>query len=150
MQTPDELLAALRQVRSLRFEASSDAGTGWQGNGAGTVETSEPSANLLVFVESGEWRPSAAGRAAIKFGNVYRWSALGVVLRLEHLRFGPSAPVLLFDMAPGPDGHWREVSPHQCKEDCYSASLRVEDGQVLLAWTVVGPQKRESIRYTYW
>jgi len=72
------------------------------------------------------------------------------LVRLEHLRFGPSAPVLLFDMASGADGLWREVSPHQCSEDCYTASLRQEDGRLLLAWQVNGPQKKESIRYIYW
>jgi len=71
-------------------------------------------------------------------------------LRLEHLRFGMEKPVLLFDMAPTTDGAWREISPHQCREDCYTASLRIEGEILVVAWTVVGPQKRESISYTYW
>ncbi len=65
-------------------------------------------------------------------------------------RFGPARPVLLFDMASDEGGGWREVRPHQCAEDCYRASLAVEDGQLVIAWSIHGPQKRESIRYTYW
>jgi hypothetical protein len=81
---------------------------------------------------------------------VFRWSAVGESLRLEHLRFGPEHPVLLFDMTPGADGVWREVSPHQCREDCYTSSLGVEGGRLAVAWLIAGPRKRESIRYTYW
>ena len=134
----------------LRFDARTEAATGWEGIGTGKVAVSEPMAGVLVFTEAGTWQPSAAERPTIKFNNVFRWSAIGELLRLEHLRFGPNAPVLLFDMVPGEDGVWREVSPHQCREDCYTASLTVEDGQVVVAWYIVGPHKRESIQYAYW
>lgn len=145
-----EVWSLLRRVRALRFDARTEAATGWEGVGTGTVAVSEPTAGVVVFVEAGTWQPAAPARPAIGFSNVYRWSAVGEGLRLEHLRFGPDAPVLLFDMAPAEGGVWRSVSPHQCREDCYTASLAVEGGRLAVAWSIVGPRKRESIRYTYW
>jgi len=150
MHSLGEVLTHLRQVRSLRFDARSAATTGWDGVGTGTVAVSEPAVGVVVFDEAGTWHPSVPGQAAVGFKNVFRWSVVGDALRLEHLRFGPEHPVLLFDMAPGADGVWREVSPHQCREDCYTASLGAEDEQLTVVWSIVGPHKRESIRYTYW
>lgn len=148
MLSSDHVLTELRKIRSLRFEAASEVGSGWQGEGAGVVTVTEPAAGVVLFSEKGTWKPSAAKRSEIGFTNVYRWTAVGELLRLEHLRFGPSAPV--FDMTRGAEGVWREVSPHQCSEDSYTASLHQEDGRLLLAWQVNGPQKKESIHYTYW
>lgn len=150
MEKASDLLGLLRRVQSLRFDAQSDAATGWDGVGTGSVTASEPAVGVVVFCEVGTWQPTAPGRPAIAFNNVFRWSILGDTLRLEHLRFGPEHPVLLFDMAPGVDGVWREVSGHQCREDCYTASLGIEGGQLVVVWSIVGPRKQESIRYTYW
>jgi hypothetical protein len=145
-----EVWSLLRRVRSLLFDARSDTGSGWNGIGTGTVAVTEPAAGVVVFEEVGTWQPSAPDQPTIRFRNVFRWSVVGEVLRLEHLRFGPDSPVLLFDMAQVEGGEWREVSPHQCQEDCYTASLAVEAGQLVVAWSIQGPRKRESIRYTYW
>lgn len=150
MQTLTDVLSFLRRVRSLRFDAHSGAATGWDGVGTGAVAMSEPATGVVVFDEAGSWQPSAAGQSAVGFKNVFRWSAIGEALRLEHLRFGVEHPVLLFDMAPSKDRVWREISPHRCGEDCYTASLGVESGQLVVAWSIVGPHKRESIRYNYW
>lgn len=149
-QSLTEVMSLLRRVQSLRFDARSEAATGWDGVGTGAVAVSEPAAGVVVFTEAGTWQPNAPNRAAVGFNNVFRWSAVGEVLRLEHLRFGADHPVLLFDMAPDEAGAWREVSPHLCREDCYTAILAVEGGKLEVAWSIVGPHKRESIHYTYW
>lgn len=149
MQSLNALLSLLRRVRSLRFDAHSESATGWEGVGNGTVVVSEPIPNAIIFDEAGRWQPTAVGRPAVEFKNVFRWSAVGDALRLEHLRFGPDHPVLLFDMAPDQKGVWREVGPHHCREDCYTASLVVEGEQLMVSWSIVGPRKRESIRYVY-
>ena len=91
-----EAWALLRSVRSVSFVARSETGTGWAG--AGVIAVSEPRAGIVVFRESGYVRPY--GHGAIRFTNVFRWSRLGDLLRLEHLRFGPDHPVVLFDLAP--------------------------------------------------
>jgi hypothetical protein len=70
-------------------------------------------------------------------------------IRLEHLRFGPESPVLLFDLAPCGGGEWRNVSPHQCREDCYTATLAVNGERLMVRWSIQGPCKRESIGYIY-
>src|SRR4051812_27120617 len=124
MASLTEVLSLLRRVRSLRFDARSEAATGWDGAGSGTVAVSEPVARVLVFEEAGTWQPSIPERSAIRFKNVFRWSVASEALRLEHLRFGPE--MLLFDMAPDEAGVWREVSRHQCGEDCYTASLAID------------------------
>lgn len=144
-----DVMSVLRRVRSLQFDARSEAATGWDGVGIGVVVVSEPASRVVVFDEAGTWQPRAPGREPIRFTNVFRWSAIGDVLRLEHLRFGPDQPVLLFDMAPSDEGRWSVVSPHQCRNDCYSASLSVEGERIVVAWSIVGPRKRESITYTY-
>lgn len=150
MQSLTEVLSLLRCVQSLRFDAHSEAASGWDGVGTGAVTVSEPATGVVVFDEAGTWQPDSPGVAAVGFRNVFRWSAVAELLRLEHLRFGPEQPVLLFDMASGADGVWREVSPHRCREDSYTASLSDVGGQLQVAWSIVGPRKRESIRYTYW
>lgn len=142
-----ELWERLRAVTAMSFEANSSAGTGWTGIGAGVVVVSEQSTDVLIFTESGSWRP--LGRGDIRFTNVFRWSRLDESVRLEHLRFGSDYPVFLFDLAPGKDGVWREVSPHACGEDCYTGSLIVDGPQLLVHWTIRGPRKDESIRYIY-
>jgi len=148
--SPHELWRSLRNVHSLSFEARSETGTGWSGSGTGTVIVTEPSTGVLVFTESGEWQPNAPGRNPIRFTNVFRWSAMGDAIRLEHLRFGPERPVYLFDLALSENGEWREVSPHQCNEDCYTAKLALDSGRLLVNWKIQGPQMQESIAYTYW
>lgn len=150
MPTLNEVLSLLQRVRSLQFEARSEAATGWNGVGTGAVTVSQPAAGVVAFDEAGTWQPNEHGRPAIGFRNVFRWSAISGALRLEHLRFGIEHPVLLFDMAPDESGTWREVSPHQCRDDCYTATLATEDDRLIVAWTIVGPRKREAIRYTYW
>jgi hypothetical protein len=107
-----------------------------------------PSEFVLTFTEAGKWLPEV-GRE-IRFSNVYRWSLLGPgSVRLEHLRFGPEHPILLFDMALASSGVWSSVSPHLCREDCYSAELRQQEAGMLLRWAIAGPKKSESIEYIY-
>ncbi|WP_145928943.1 DUF6314 family protein [Termitidicoccus mucosus] len=145
-----EVLSFFRRVTSLRFDARSEAATGWDGVGSGTVAVSEPMDGVIIFKESGTWHPNDMSRVGVSFKNAFRWTAVGDMLRLEHLRFGSEHPVLLFDMAHQGDGRWREVSPHQCRDDCYTASLILDGGRLLLEWSIIGPRKREYIRYTYW
>ncbi|MGM0615071.1 MAG: DUF6314 family protein [Pseudomonadota bacterium] len=152
MQTSQEVLSCLRRVRTLHFNAQSQAGTGWEGVGKGKVKVSAAQENSLVFHESGNWQPnhkSAEHPSAFAFTNTFRWTAIGHQLRLEHLRFGVDKPVLLFDMAPDEAGQWREVDPHLCGQDVYAASLTIEGNQIRVAWSIKGPRKQESIVYSY-
>ena len=134
----------------MRFEGHSEAKTGWDGVGTGTVMVAEPIVGVLTFEESGMWHPRAADTSPVEFKNVFRWSDINGVLRLEHLRFGVDHPVVLFDMVPDEYGVWRAQSPHQCGEDCYSASLMRGDENIVMAWSIMGPRKQEAIRYRYW
>jgi hypothetical protein len=148
MPTRDQIWSFLRQTRSLRFVARSGAATGWDGVGTGTVAVSEADPNTIIFLETGNWQP-ASHHPATQFTNTFRWSLVGQALRLEHLRFGPDQPVVLFDIARAKNGRWRNLAPHHCQEDCYSASLTLKNRRLLVSWSVHGPQKQESILYTY-
>lgn len=143
-----ELWRGLRAVRRLHFRARSAGATGWAGTGSGGVIVESPVERILTFAESGLWRPD--GGRDVRFRNVFRWSNLGsAVIRLEHLRFGPEHPVLLFDMAPDAAGLWQANRPHLCLADSYSAELRCQDSGINLAWTITGPKKQVTIDYAY-
>lgn len=143
----DQLWDGLRRVRVVEFVTQGTVATGWSGSGIGVVVVESPSPTVLMFRESGTWRPT--GGHELRFRNVYRWSRLDECVRLEHLRFGDDNPVYLFDLVPDPDGVWSSVAPHLCREDTYTAQLRGEKQALLLEWKVVGPKKGEAIRYQY-
>jgi len=139
----------LRHVGSLRFTATSTTASGWNGRGEGTVAVEVLGDTVLLFHESGVWWPD--GGHALRFQNVYRWTRLDSgLLRLEHLRFGADHAVHLFDLTQAANGVWEPATPHLCREDCYSASMRVEESNLYLCWSINGPRKHETIEYTYW
>ena len=146
---PVGLLARLRAVRAVRFTAGGGAAAGWEGAGEGTVDVSDAPGGGIVFAERGTWQPTLGG--PLGFSNAYRWTpaaAPDVAVRLEHLRFGPSRPVVLFDLIPDA-GRWRSRAPHVCGADHYAATLMIAAGSVKMEWTITGPRKRERIWYTY-
>ena len=147
MLTQERLWDMLRRVGALSFAARSKVPNGWNRTGVGTVEARQVKPGVLTFKESGVWRPEV-GRET-RFSNVFRWTVAGDVVRLEHLRFGEDHPVYLFDLAPADEWEWRSVSPHQCKEDCYAATMRVHDDRIVLKWSIEGPRKQETIEYVY-
>jgi hypothetical protein len=135
------------RVRALAFVARSANPTGWNGRGSGTVVVEQAGGGAITFTESGTW--TVQDGREIRFHNVFRWSKVEDRLRLEHLRFGVDQPVYLFDLAPAGDRVWRSVSPHLCREDCYTADMRILDHCIILRWSVTGPRKQEVIEYTY-
>jgi hypothetical protein len=148
MPSLDEVWSLLWTIRTVSFTSHSEAGTGWDGTGDGVVELRSPAPDVLIFDESGRWQSHHHGRST-RFANVFRWTRLPSSLSLEHLRFGADRPVFLFDLAPGEDGLWRDVTPHLCGEDCYSGTLKADGKELIVEWSIRGPRKRESIRYVY-
>lgn len=143
-----KLFNSLRRVRSLRFVAHGERPTGWNGVGLGTVAIAEPAERVLTFSESGQWLPEIGQQT--RFTNVFRWTIISAeCIRLEHLRFGPNRPVLLFEMVPSSSGVCCSVTPHVCQEDCYSAELRQQEWGLTLDWTISGATKSERIEYRY-
>ena len=146
--TREQLWESLGRVRTLAFVARSATPSGWNGRGSGAVIVAPDKGDAITFTESGTWRPD--GGPELRFTNVFRWTPLDSGnVRLEHLRFGPAHPVYLFDLAPAPGGEWHSVAPHVCREDCYTARLRAEGGQILLSWSVTGPARQQRIDYLY-
>jgi Family of unknown function (DUF6314) len=145
--TLTEVWDRLCRVRALSFAAGSASPTGWNGKGSGTVIVEPVADDIITYHESGVWRPE--GGRDLRFTNVFRWSLAGEVLSLEHLRFGVDNPVYLFDLAMHGERELSSVTPHVCREDCYAARLLVHDDRIDLRWSVTGPQKQETIEYTY-
>lgn len=143
-----QLIEQLRHVRTLRFTARTDASTGWNGIGTGSVSVEVAGPGVVLFHESGIWQPTAGGD--LRFRNVYRWSLVAAqMVRLEHLRFGPTQPVQLFELVPESESIWASANPHVCRDDCYSARLRIGERNISLKWAITGPRKREGIEYNY-
>ena len=143
----ERLWDRLAGVHRLSFVAQSALATGWNGAGHGDVVVTRPAADVLLFHETGTWQ--SQGGTTLPFRNVFRWTQKGAVLQLEHLRFGPDAPVLLCDLARQPDGCWHAVAPHRCKADRYTASLTMQREEIVLVWHINGPQKHEHLAYRY-
>jgi hypothetical protein len=103
----------------------------------------------MLFHENGRWSPE--GSRELTFNNIFRWTRDpdGLLIRLEHLRFGPENPVYLFDLVPESGRVLTSAVPHVCQEDLYSARMEVGDGAVHLSWTITGPRKDERIAYSY-
>ena len=108
--TLETVWARIAAVSELTFRAVSGTSTGWAGAGVGTVDVSQPAADVLVYKEVGTWNPN--GGKPLSFTNVYRWTKLAETLRLEHLRFGADNPVYLFDLAIVDDSRLESVEPH--------------------------------------
>jgi hypothetical protein len=138
-------------VKELAFEARSNAlrETGWNGSGNGAVEVEAEGARTIIFREHGTWHQQ--GRQQTVFSNAFRWTADfdGGSIRLEHLRFGPSRPVYLFDLVPLADGSLESPEPHVCEKDCYAARMEHDEQMLRLTWTINGPEKAETISYIY-
>jgi hypothetical protein len=149
MKTCMNLWDRLSGITSLRFVARSANDTGWNGSGNGNVAIEHLDANTITFTETGQWTTETGKQ--LNFSNVYRWSLLesASVIRLEHLRFGENSPVYLFDLVPGNDRNWHSTEPHLCRDDLYSATMRLDPDKIELRWTIKGPQKDEDIHYLY-
>ncbi|BCM92947.1 hypothetical protein IAD21_04831 [Abditibacteriota bacterium] len=142
-----ELWPRLLAVKTLHFESQSRTGTGWNGVGTGTVEVTSPRDGVLIWREAGQWRQN--GGREIRFTNTFRWTQSDDKITLEHLRFGEAQPVFLFQLAAIQPHEWRDVEPHLCRQDNYSAVLQIEEEGLKLSWTVFGPTRDETINYRY-
>ncbi|MFH1299763.1 MAG: DUF6314 family protein [Planctomycetota bacterium] len=144
------LWSRLTQVESLQFVAQSfDSGSGWNGTGTGSVAVEAVDPSTLLFQESGRWSPTEG--TELQFTNVFRWTSLPdqTLIRLEHLRFGKTHPVYLFELQQTAETRWESVEPHVCSNDLYSATLECEHDRLHLDWTVKGATKNECIGYVY-
>lgn len=147
MSSITDMWEQLGNVAVVQFKAESFSGIGWDGAAIGVVKVSKPETNVIVFEESGQFRKPDGKE--LNFRNVFRWTRIEENIRLEHLRFGADNPVFLFDLTCDENGVWREIIPHPCRDDCYAATLRIEDNTVLVRWTVRGQKRNEVIDYIY-
>ncbi|WP_091510705.1 DUF6314 family protein [Microbulbifer yueqingensis] len=143
----EALWGRLAKVSEFSFTASNGPGsaTDWRGHARGSVLAERDDGHLL-FREQALFT-SSEGRK-LDMQNTYRWTRLPGSLRLEHLR--RSEPVLLFELEPVTGQGFREVQPHQCGPDTYTAELLLRRNQLELIWQIHGPRKNERLHYHYW
>ncbi|MBS0625509.1 MAG: hypothetical protein JSS32_05615 [Verrucomicrobia bacterium] len=129
----------LKTVRRLGLHTKS------HGKGHGDVIVAFEGSNKLVFHEKGSWHNK------MDFSNVFRWTldrSAGAI-SLEHLRFGPNAPVFLFHLAPTGSNLLASVESHLCEHDAYLAQVVWDKASIRLTWRVIGPRKNEEWEYHY-
>ncbi len=142
-----EIWPRLLAVQTLHFESQSRTGSGWSGLGEGQVEVTSPHDGVIIWREAGHWRQN--GGREIRFTNTFRWTQSDDKITLDHLRFGAAQPVFLFQLVCTQPNEWRDIEPHLCRQDNYSASFLIKPDCLKLSWTVFGPTKDESINYRY-
>lgn len=140
----------LSRMTALRFVARSAHTSGWNGSGTGSVAVTQPNTHTITFTEVGEWQTDKGQQ--LSFNNVFRWTLddSSNSFRVEHLRFGPERPVYLFDLTLQNDATWQSMTPHVCRDDLYSAVMKLTMDGIELRWTIKGPQKNEGLLYCYW
>lgn len=139
----------LSDVKKLTFNAKSKEESGWNGRGNGEVTVTKESANVLLFQEKGSWNNKH--RQEIDFSNTFRWTLdpSGNAISLEHLRFGSSRPVFLFQLAPIGRNALSSIDSHLCGGDVYFGQVLLDQRSLRLNWRVIGPKKNEEIDYFY-
>lgn len=113
-----------------------------EGVGEVVVKLSEQS---LLFEEEGVWDDQ------IKYRNVWRWRFIQErkTLALDHLRYGESKPVFLFELVPDEENKFVSITPHLCGNDRYSGTLEYDESSIHMCIRVCGPEKNEKLFYTY-
>jgi hypothetical protein len=139
----------LSNVKKLTFSAKSKEASGWNGRGKGEVTVTKESANVLLFHEKGSWHNKQYQE--IDFSNTFRWTLdpPGNTISLEHLRFGASRPVFLFQLAPIGRTSLSSIDSHLCGGDVYFGQVMLDARCLRLNWRVIGPKKNEEIDYFY-
>lgn len=140
----------LKKVNYLSFSAKSKRnGTKSTQIGKANVQIFSSSPSILVFQEKGYWLKDQMPDMA--FNNSFRWTLdlkEGVVT-LEHLRYGPSRPVFLFQLAPKEPYVLEAVDAHLCAEDTYLGIIVWNKELIDFHWRVVGPLKNDELVYRY-
>lgn len=115
--------------------------------GVGEVKVEQLDEETLTVFQKGKW----IGGDDMAFTNVFCWklNRKSGQLSLEHLRFGASRPVFLFDLILVDRGLLKSVRPHECKEDTYFGSVLFDEHYIQLNWRIIGPSKSEMISQYY-
>ena len=115
---------------------------------SGEVKTESAPPNEIIFNEFVRWNNEDS--LLINSKNIYRWTNLtSGNIKLEHLRFGKDNPVMLVELTQVSESQWESIEPHNCNRDLYSAKLKIENGKLVLSWTVKGPTENYSLETIY-
>lgn len=122
--------------------------------GRGTIlkEVHDASSSIILY-EAGFWEKGMD--QSIHFKNALRWTFDFETpkIRIEHLRYGKSHPVFLFDLIATSNPHvLQSIEPHICKLDCYSSVIEWDEMVITFICSIKGAQKnilRTQRFYTY-
>ena len=117
--------------------------------GHALVFVTSPSDHTLIFNEKGAW--DAGPEPSSSFTNSFQWTLhpQDGLLSLEHLRYGKSQPVHLFDLTLVGPGSLESVLAHQCAKDTYMGRLQKKGKGLELSIRVIGPNKNSRLDYYY-
>lgn len=144
-----ELLAfwdQLKLVKKLHFVAKSrQTFNTVHKTGKGEVSITSENSTTLLLQEKGLWQDETA------FSNILRWTLDldAKLISLEHLRYGPSNPVLLFHLTPTKPNLLESVDAHLCGNDTYLGSIQWDRKAIHFRWKILGPKKTEDLTYRY-
>lgn len=135
-----ERMLAVRQM-TIRRQTGEEA--------MGDVKVQEETPNILLFTERGKW--VKGDQPTMAFHNSLRWTFAfekGLV-RLEHLRYGPTHPIFLAHLIPTDGRHFQSIDPHLCQEDCYCGRIEFHQAGIYLTWRILSGRKNETLHYVY-
>jgi hypothetical protein len=106
--------------------------------------------SVITFQEKGHWHVDYGPDTA--FSNSFRWTLdlSALLISLEHLRYGNSRPVFLFNLTPTRPNVLESVDAHLCAEDTYLGHISWSDKSIDFHWRIIGPHKNSQLTYHYY
>lgn len=119
------------------------------GQAFGNVQVIQENPGTLLFLENGSW--TDRGSQELHFHNALRWSVdhTNGLIALEHLRYGPDRPVLLFHLAPVGLKTLQSIDSHLGSEDYYFGRIEFTQKHICFLWRTLSTGKNESLHYVY-
>jgi hypothetical protein len=107
-------------------------------------------ATVITFQEKGHWHVDHGPETA--FSNRFRWTLdlSASLISLEHLRYGNTRPVFLFNLTPTHPNLLESVDAHLCAEDTYLGHISWGDKSIDFHWRIIGPHKNSQLTYHYY
>lgn len=143
----DSFWTYLKNIQSLLISAESlRIGKTTTQSGTAIVQTVLETPNQIIFKEKGTW--TSGPFEGNNFSNTFRWTYKKTQIGLEHLRYGETHPVFLFDLSPNDTG-FKSVCPHLCGDDQYSGQIDSSPQGFNLIIYVKGKAKNDRMVYQY-
>jgi hypothetical protein len=118
--------------------------------GKADVSVTATAGSVITFQEKGHWYVGHEPDTA--FSNSFRWmlDLSSLLISLEHLRYGNTRPVFLFNLTPTRSNVLETVDAHLCAEDTYLGHISWSEKSIDFHWRIIGPHKNNQLMYHYY